>query len=264
MNYINYFAKGGKSSKQLPSGEEWQVIIKNALDTDDDNAVTAALNKALQEKGSREKLTEALQSAYMDASTEDELYEKIRTVLGVSETSTLQSSSVFKCGGKMQRLSQRFARGGAADCGCKKKIPMHQNSGELGGNLRQRGTATSTSTYPDYDDKSAWTRWNGADVANYFNGTTLEQHVVTPGIWGTPRRVVRVIRNYYDPAQADTTYVDARGVTGRKKPTFFDRLFGAIHSPEFMGGLDSTLEGYEPHALNEKETKTIEKKSKNK
>ena len=262
MNYIDYFAKGGKTrsvNKKTRSNEDIQKLFINASGASTPEEFEQKWALCAEANGGEENLVATLNevvTAYENASDE-ELMSAFKEVFD-------SATSVFKCGGKMQRLSQRFARGGAADCGCKKKIPMHQNSGEIGGNLRDRGTAASTSTYPDDEDKSAWTRWNGADVSNYFTGNTLEQHVIRPGIWGTPRRTIRIITNYSNPNRADTTYVDARGTSGRKDPTWFDRFIGAVHSPEFMGGLDTILEGYEPYALNEKETKIIEKNNKKK
>ena len=138
MNYIDYFAKGGKSSSNSLSGKEWQTIIKNALKTDDDATVQAALNQALKTKGSKEELLAELSEAYVQSSSEDELYERVRGVLGVDE----QKQSVFKCGGKMQRLSQRFARGGAADCGCKKKIQSADEGTRLLRNANENASGT--------------------------------------------------------------------------------------------------------------------------
>ena len=158
------------------------MIIKNALKTDDDAVIQATLNQALKAKGSEEELLAELSEAYVQSSSEDELYERVRGVLGVDE----QKQSVFKCGGKMQRLSQRFARGGAADCGCKKKIPMHQggNRFEDQKSVQQTYspdgkvevvTATSRDKLPINQAKDPESDWNIA------KGEYLGNHIVMYG-----------------------------------------------------------------------------------
>jgi hypothetical protein len=97
-------------------------------------------------------------------------------------------------------------------------------------------------------------------VKNIFSGNTLEQNVVTPGIHGVPRRIIREITNYDIPADADTLYRDANGLTGKRNPGFIDRLFGNVHSDKFMDRVDSILDGMEPRQLSEREVKKTQRK----
>lgn len=101
-----------------------------------------------------------------------------------------------------------------------------------------------------------WTRVADGWAKNLFNGTTLTQHLVTPGIHGVPRRTQRIITNYGVPAQADTTYVDALGDERPKHPTFFKRT----HSKEFMNNVDRNLEPMVPKYSNEQEARAAYKR----
>ena len=103
---------------------------------------------------------------------------------------------------------------------------------------------------------------NGADIKNVFNGNTLEQHVVTKGINGIPRRTVRIITNYNMPAKSDTTYVDAKGLEAGRNPGFLRRLFGNVHTPAFMDSVDTKLKNAEPIQLSEREVKATNFKRK--
>ena len=103
---------------------------------------------------------------------------------------------------------------------------------------------------------------NGADIKNVFNGNTLEQNVVTRGINGIPRRSIRVITNYDIPAKSDTTYIDANGLEAGRNPGFFQRLFGNVHTPEFMNNVDAKLKNAEPIQLSEREVRVTNLKRK--
>lgn len=152
------------------------------------------------------------------------------------------------------------------------KTGMFAKSGKLeqlltkyqsGGSLRQRGKLNAyRGSYPKYVNDGTWTSMNGADIKNVFNGHTLEQNVVTKGINGIPRRSVRIITNYDMPAKSDTFYVDANGLQARRNPGFFQKLFGNVHTPEFMDSVDAKLVGAEPIQLSEREVKVTNLKRK--
>lgn len=99
-----------------------------------------------------------------------------------------------------------------------------------------------------------------AYVKNVFSGNTLEQNVVTEGINGTPRRTIRRITSYDNPAKSDTAYVDANGREAGRNPGLLARLLGNVHSDKFMDNIDSILVGMEPRQLSEKEVKRTKKK----
>ena len=134
---------------------------------------------------------------------------------------------------------------------------------QIGGPLRKRGKLNAyIGSYPKYTNDGTWVSMNGADIKNVFNGNTLEQNVVTSGINGVPRRVVRIITNYDMPAKSDTSYVDANGLEAKRNPGFFQRLFGNVHTLEFMNSVDSKLKNAEPIQLSEREVKATNLKRK--
>ena len=148
-----------------------------------------------------------------------------------------------------------FAKGG--------KLEQLLTKCQSGGSLRQRGKLNAyRGSYPKYVNDGTWTSMNGADIKNVFNGNTLEQNVVTKGINGIPRRSVRIITNYDMPAKSDTFYVDANGLRARRNPGFFQKLFGNVHTPEFMDNVDAKLKNAEPIQLSEREVKATNLKRK--
>lgn len=153
-----------------------------------------------------------------------------------------QKAGMFKKGGKLEQLLTKY---------------------QPGGSLRQRGKLNAyRGSYPKYINDGTWTSMNGADIKNVFNGNTLEQNVVTKGINGIPRRSVRIITNYDMPAKSDTFYVDANGLQARRNLGFFQKLFGNVHTPEFMDSVDAKLVGAEPIQLSEREVKATNLKRK--
>lgn len=153
-----------------------------------------------------------------------------------------QKTGMFKKGGKLEQLLTKY---------------------QSGGFLRQRGKLNAyRGSYPKYVNDGTWTSMNGADIKNVFNGNTLEQNVVTKGINGIPRRSVRIITNYDMPAKSDTFYVDANGLQARRNPGFFQKLFGNVHTPEFMDNVDAKLKNAEPIQLSEREVKATNLKRK--
>ena len=153
-----------------------------------------------------------------------------------------QKTGMFKKGGKLEQLLNKY---------------------QPGGSLRQRGKLNAyRGSYPKYVNDGTWTSMNGADIKNVFNGNTLEQNVVTKGINGIPRRSVRIITNYDMPAKSDTFYVDANGLQARRNPGFFQKLFGNVHTPEFMDNVDAKLKNAEPIQLSEREVKATNLKRK--
>ena len=153
-----------------------------------------------------------------------------------------QKTGMFAKGGKLEQLLTKY---------------------QSGGSLRQRGKLNAyRGSYPKYVNDGTWTSMNGADIKNVFNGNTLEQNVVTKGINGIPRRSVRIITNYDMPAKSDTFYVDANGLRARRNPGFFQKLFGNVHTPEFMDNVDAKLKNAEPIQLSEREVKATNLKRK--
>lgn len=153
-----------------------------------------------------------------------------------------QKAGMFAKGGKLEQLLTKY---------------------QSGGSLRQRGKLNAyRGSYPKYVNDGTWTSMNGADIKNVFNGNTLEQNVVTKGINGIPRRSVRIITNYDIPAKSDTFYVDANGLRARRNPGFFQKLFGNVHTPEFMDNVDAKLKNAEPIQLSEREVKATNLKRK--
>lgn len=135
---------------------------------------------------------------------------------------------------------------------------------QVGGWVRQRGEmpATPMESIKKFYSPEGWINVKGGKVKNNFRGKTLEQSIVTMGDSGVPRRVIRTITEYENPAKSDTTYTDALGTIGKRNPSYFDRFFGKTHSDEFMDRVDSLLEGMDPYPLNAKEARRLNKNKK--
>ena len=169
---------------------------------------------------------------------------------------------LFKIGGKLNYLLCLKKGGKVQDCGCGKKIEKAQGGSD---GLRERGSVNAyDERYPEFNRDSTWSvvsTPNGpAYVKNVFSGNTLEQNVVTEGINGVPRRTIRSITSYNNPAESDTTYIDANGLEAGRNPGMLARLFGNVHSDKFMDNIDSILVGMEPRQLSEKEVSRTKKK----
>ena len=163
-------------------------------------------------------------------------------------------SAMFQAFQKSQKTGM-FAKGG--------KLGQLLNKYQIGGSLRKRGKLNAyRGSYPEYTNDGTWVSMNGADIKNVFNGNTLEQNVVTRGINGIPRRSIRIITNYDTPTKSDTTYVDAKGLEAGRNPGFFQRLFGNVHTPEFMNSVDAKLKNAEPIQLSEREVRVTNLKRK--
>lgn len=141
MNYIDYFAKGGKTRRtktqkysQSEQDNAIMSVLKEALGVKTDEEVIQMYQAAAG--NNPEEFDAQLSSILESASSKEEAYAAIQ------ELFTPKANSVFKCGGKMQRLSQRFARGGAADCGCKKKIQSADEGTRLLRNANENASGT--------------------------------------------------------------------------------------------------------------------------
>lgn len=189
--------------------------------------------------------------------------EEGQQILGrLIQTYKNKEMGIFKEGGKLDYLLCLKKGGSIQDCGCGKKIEKAQDGSD---GLRERGSVNAyRGRYPEFNEDSTWTvvsTPNGpAHVKNVFSGDTLEQHVVTEGINGVPRRTIRSITEYNNPAQSDTTYIDANGLEAGRNPGLIAKLFGNVHSDKFMDNLDAILTGMEPRQLSEKEVKMTAKK----
>lgn len=163
--------------------------------------------------------------------------------------------AAFKCGGKVKKGSQGLI---VEDTSEKvgDKTEKSQLRAQLPTHIRKRGKVWA---YPsgdsEFKDDSTWTYNNGAYIKNIFNGSTLEQHVVTRGEYGIPRKTVRIIDNYNTPATSDTSRVDANRYSYPDNPNKLQRIFKKFHSPEFKQRQNYRLEGMEPFELNEEEVK---------
>lgn len=152
----------------------------------------------------------------------------------------------FKNGGMIDCLRKG---GSIKDCGCGSKVVKDQ---EPAGPLRARGTRPSSAGIfaPDIEVRDGlWFKNNGAEVRNQFTGNDLTQYFITPGVYGTPRLQKRIITNYDDPANADTTIVDGNGVRDG-------------HSQKYIDAVTRMLQGSEPYATSGKDVRAVNKANK--
>ena len=188
--------------------------------------------------------------------------EEGQQILGrLIQTYKNKEMGIFKEGGKLGYLLCLKKGGSIQDCGCGKKIEKAQGGSD---GLRERGSVNAyDERYPEFNRDSTWslvyTQNGPAYVKNVFSGNDLEQNIVTEGIHGVPRRTIRSITNYDNPAKSDTTYIDANGLEARRNPGILARFLGSVHSDKFMDNIDSILVGMEPRQLSEKEVRRTKK-----
>jgi len=131
-----------------------------------------------------------------------------------------QSVPSAKHGSKIQDFICKHGRGGVAGCGCEKPVEKHQD----GKTMPYTRGSYQPSDY--FNNTGTWIDTPNGLAQNYrpytfggrtwgFGGNNLEQILVIPGEYGTPRRVVRRISNWFNPdvptERLDTTYQDANG-----------------------------------------------------
>lgn len=235
MNYLDYFAKGGKTkSSEVING------IQSILGVDDAQMAELwqiGLNKYGSEDGIAQAIDEATKSL-TDQSSPEEVKAAISSVFVESE--------MFKCGGKLQKLAQRFAKGSSVDCGCN-GVKIKKNA-EGGPASRVGAVARGRYEPSDYHNNIGdWVPVDGGVAQNYrpffiggknwgIGGNALEQVLVTEGFNGTPRKVIRRIEGFFDNGipteKLDTTIYDAEGNTR--------------HTKRFIDSVNSKLEGLAP------------------
>lgn len=139
---------------------------------------------------------------------------------GIQFIKSLFTSS-HKRGGKIQDFICKHARGGqVAGCGCGGSV----KKAEGGETMPYTRGSYQSSDY--FNNTGTWIATPNGLAQNYrpytFGGRTwgiggndLEQILVIPGEYGTPRRAVRRISNWFNPdvptERLDTTYQDANG-----------------------------------------------------
>lgn len=114
------FAKGGKTK-----GTDIIKGIQKILGVDD-NQMAELWQVGINKYGSEEGIAQALNEATKDLtpqSSPDEVKAAVATVFSTG-------SEMFKCGGKLQKLAKRFAKGSSIDCGCN-GTKLKQNGGLL-------------------------------------------------------------------------------------------------------------------------------------
>ena len=229
MNYIQFFAKGGKAT--VGKMVKW---IQETLGVNDDQMAELwqiGINKYGSVEGIEDALNKSLEGIN-EASSPDEIKAAVVNVFSTG-------SEMFKCGGKLQRLASKFSKGGS--CGCVEKK-------EMGGETREGKVARKRYTASDYHNNIGdWVPVNGGVAQNYrpfafgltnhgIGGNALEQVLVTEGDNGTPRKVIRRIEGFFNPniptEKLDTVIFDANGATK--------------HSQEFMNKVNLKLEGLAP------------------
>lgn len=191
--------------------------------------------------------------------TVSEVAEKLNKMSEDEVKNVVEMTKLFEKGGKLNYLLC-LKKGGIADCGCGAKVVKDEQPAEK---LRAKGRAKAYTgnIRPDFiGNEGAWNRRNGAWVMNVFDGNDLHQNVVTIGEYGTPRRAVRIIRNYNLPEKSDTLYQDATGVVSGRNPSAWKKLFGEVHSEKYMNRMDNILRGYEPMYTSEREVRANKNK----
>ena len=145
------FAKGGKTK-----GTDIIKGIQKILGVDD-NQMAELWQVGINKYGSEEGIAQALNEAtkgLTPQSSPDEVKAAVATVFSTG-------SEMFKCGGKLQKLAKRFAKGSSIDCGCN------------GTKLKQNGGLLNNRFYnlPDrvYNEKGVFSGYiNGPEDVTYI------------------------------------------------------------------------------------------------
>lgn len=145
------FAKGGKTK-----GADIIKGIQKILGVDD-NQMAELWQVGINKYGSEEGIAQALNEAtkgLTPQSSPDEVKAAVATVFSTG-------SEMFKCGGKLQKLAKRFAKGSSIDCGCN------------GTKLKQNGGLLNNRFYnlPDrvYNEKGVFSGYiNGPEDVTYI------------------------------------------------------------------------------------------------
>ena len=133
------FAKGGKTK-----GSKIIKGIQTILGVDD-NQMAELWQVGLNKYGSEEGIAEALNEAtkgLTQQSSPDEVKAAVASVFTAE-------SEMFKCGGKLQKLAKRFAKGGTVDCGCGGIKVKAQDGTKL---VSEDGTVTITNPFTELAD----------------------------------------------------------------------------------------------------------------
>lgn len=172
----------------------------------------------------------------------------------------------------VDKMTKKFKNGGLIDClrnggefsKCMKCGGNMVRKGAIGMNTEVPPTGTASAyigTYPEFNPSdSTWTQKDGRYIKNAFSGNDLYQNIVTYGEYGTPRRSVRIIKNFRTP-DADTSRVDGFGKIASDNPGLIERIFGTPFTKQFKGAQDKILEGMDPKYSSEKEVRSSQKKA---
>ena len=113
MNYIEYFKKGGKSSQ---AEDLAQKIFTAAKALQIPAEVVDAKLTELVNAGDQDTMAALQESVDSFISSNGQDQEAAQAIVSVFQSE--QSSAMFKCGGKLQQLTDKFAKGGKSKCGC--------------------------------------------------------------------------------------------------------------------------------------------------
>lgn len=139
MNYLQMFAKGGKTK-----GTDIIKGIQKILGVDD-NQMAELWQVGINKYGSEEGIAQALNEATKGLTPQSSPDEVKAAVASVFST----GSEMFKCGGKLQKLAKRFAKGGTVDCGCGGIKVKAQDGTKL---VSEDGTVTITNPFTELAD----------------------------------------------------------------------------------------------------------------
>lgn len=140
MNYLGYFAKGGKTELSYEQKAEAAEFLNwcAGLPMFDGNSMDQIVNILNSDKELTARLSQEFQNA------------------------KLNSSQIFKCGGKLQQLTQRFAKGGSVDCGCGGIKLKGQDGTKLVSEDRTITIVNPFTTYADTLGKYSYPSTNGS------------------------------------------------------------------------------------------------------
>lgn len=208
MSIIDFLKKGGKTTaKEMING------IAQILGIQSEEEMAQLWQAGVQKYGSEEALGEAVETAVKNVQSEEELKGALASVFMPEE------SQMFKCGGKLQQLTAKFAKGGkAVDCGC--------NGTKLQNGDKIRKGQDGLQAHADNLDKLGMTR--SAAIARGFKSSpdVEEQVVITNN--STPDKGIQLTRRQardlakenrgYNNDQFITAYINMKDALRRENP----------------------------------------------
>ncbi|MBQ8132520.1 MAG: hypothetical protein IJ193_08525, partial [Bacilli bacterium] len=234
MNYLQIFAKGGKIDTKAIKSEIARIFMLE----DSPEKVEQLWQDAVNTYGSEEGVLSEIFKQVGENPSDESVQKAMMNVLNYTP---MEESQMFKCGGKLQQLTAKFAKGGSVDCGCNGiKLdnggrPIPEGASRT---ITQRDTTDwypfrggmIESVHPTNGDAPTYKVFDGVTPAyKYSVAPKLENEI---GIFARPlqaigiaaKRITPEVAAEYETARQRTFGVPCKQPGGAIKELDFDNL----------------------------------------